>query len=59
MTPTRKGLYKECINCKFKLNYGKYPCSKSHKEVRQNSNGIGIQKEIDFEFCGLLNLFKE
>jgi len=52
MTPTRKGLYKECETCKFKIQDGKhkYPCQKSHKEIRKAS---GVKYEKDFTNCVL------
>ncbi len=54
MTPSRKGLYSFCDDCKFKLNDGsKYPCSKSHKQVRGD-----IKYERDFRIC-LLKEIKE
>jgi len=54
MTPTRKGNYKECEGCVFfiKDKSIKYPCSKSHKEVRRAS---GYKLERDFKECGLFN----
>ena len=47
MTPSRKGLYAECVGCRFLLKDGsKYPCSKSHKEVRGK-----VRYERDFTKC--------
>ena len=51
MTSTNKGNYKDCKNCIFKLNNeDKYPCSKSHKAVREASGEI---LERNFKTCGL------
>jgi hypothetical protein len=46
MSSTNKGNYKFCLNCKYKLNKGKYPCSKSHRAVRGD-----IKYERDFTEC--------
>jgi len=48
MTPTNKGLYKECNTCIHKLSAG--PCTFSHKQVRKAS---GFERERDFINCGL------
>ncbi len=51
MTPTRKGRYTQCDTCVYKTKEDvKYPCSYSHKEIRQAS---GIHYERDFIICGL------
>ena len=52
MTPTRKGNYKECNSCKFKIKNSdkKYPCELSHKMIRKNS---GSYFERDFTSCGV------
>ena len=52
MTPTRKGLYDECITCVHKLpdNTMKYPCIFSHKKVRIAS---GVVYERDMKSCKL------
>lgn len=50
MTPSRKGLYKFCEDCKHKLDINmKYPCKYSHKQVR----GL-VKYERDFTKCLLL-----
>ena len=47
MTSTNKGNYSFCYDCKHLLsNSAKYPCSKSHKEVRGE-----IKYERDFTVC--------
>lgn len=51
MAPTRKGTYEQCSSCKFKTQEKiKYPCSKSHKEVRRAS---GQKLERNFTTCGI------
>jgi len=50
MTPTNKGLYKECNNCIYQIEKEKYPCYFSHKKVREAS---GFERERDFINCGL------
>lgn len=56
MTPTRKGLYLFCNDCIFKIHNNdlKYPCLKSHKEVRKSDNVI---LERDFKICKLKETF--
>ena len=51
MTPTRKGLYDLCLDCKFKIKESqlKYPCEFSHKTIRVNSNS---NLEREFHTCG-------
>lgn len=46
MTSSRKGLYDICAGCKFKIQEGKYPCSKSHRQVRGR-----VKYERDFDIC--------
>lgn len=51
MTPTRKGLYYFCEDCIFKQENGtKYPCIKSHREVRKSAD---VKYERDFTMCYL------
>lgn len=51
MTPTRKGLYYFCEDCIFKQdNKSKYPCTKSHREVRRSA---GVKYEREFTMCYL------
>ena len=51
MTPTKKGLYKQCLDCIHKINTeDKYPCTYSHRQVRKNSNS---KLEREFTTCGL------
>jgi len=46
MTPTAKGLYLKCTDCLFRFDEkGKYPCLKSHKEIRDSL--IIIDKKIE------------
>lgn len=54
MTPSRKGLYRFCEDCKHKLDTNmKYPCKYSHKQVR----GL-VKYERDFTKCLLLEKIK-
>ena len=47
MTPTSKGNYKQCDDCKHKTNTGdRYPCTYSHSKVRGD-----IKYERDFRIC--------
>ena len=46
MTPTNKGLYTFCINCKHRNKKSKYPCKYSHRKVRGD-----IKYERDFKIC--------
>lgn len=48
MTPSRKGNYTFCDNCihQIKSSNLKYPCTKSHKQVRGD-----IKYERDFVIC--------
>ena len=54
MTPTRKGCYPECKDCKYLLKEDtKYPCSFSHKKIRIASNET---LERNFKKCGKFEL---
>jgi hypothetical protein len=49
MTPTNKGNYPFCHDCKFKIKDAsstKYPCYHSHNAVRG-----GVKYERDFKEC--------
>lgn len=52
-TPTNKGNYLFCDNCVYQLSEGKYPCAKSHSQVRRSG---GVRYERDFKICGLLEI---
>jgi len=52
-TPTNKGNYVFCNTCVYQLSTGKYPCSKSHSQVRRSGN---VRYERDFRMCGLIKL---
>lgn len=52
MTPTSKGLYKQCDSCLFNKTTedNKYPCILSHKDIRVNSVS---HLERYFQSCGI------
>jgi len=51
MTPVNKGNFKECEYCEYKTDEDvKYPCLKSHTDVREAMTGLG---------CGLLQLAED
>jgi hypothetical protein len=46
MTSTSKGLYSKCLDCLFRFEEKeKYPCLKSHKEIRDSL--ININQKIE------------
>ena len=52
MTPTNKGNYLFCVNCIYMIRDSllKYPCVKSHKQVRSSDN---VKYEREFKMCRL------
>jgi len=52
MSSTNKGNYVQCLDCKFRIKNSilKYPCEKSHRNVRKSGN---VKYERDFNICGL------